>query len=160
MSPEDQARSEAAVAPPGAIVLGGRTFVIRPASINDHAAWRKELRRQIQASMTDPVEAVNRRVSEAERAGKPLSPTVVKYLVADALSADAAGAKIEPSDGQIAEATTTPDGARWWAWYLLRKADPTVTPKFIADHTPDDDAIFELSNRIAEAQLLKRIAPN
>ena len=160
-SEADQARSEAAIAAPGTVVLGGRTFVIRPASVSDHGAWRKELRRQIQLTMTDPLETVNRRVSEAERAGKPLSPTVVKYLVESALSADSAGSKVEPSDGQIAEQTTTAAGARWWSWYLLRKADPMLTMKWVEDQTPTDDDVFALANQIADIHsALKRIAPN
>ena len=161
-SEEDKAaRSEAAIAAPGTVVLGGRTFVIRPGSVADHGAWRKELRRQIQHTMTDPLETVNRRVSEAERAGKPLSPTVVKYLVESALSADSAGSKIEPSDGQIGEQTTTVAGSRWWAWYLLRKADPMLTLKWVEDHTPTDDDVFALANQIADIQsALKRLAPN
>jgi len=162
MSPDDQdkARNEAAIAAPGTIVLGGRTFVIRPPSVLDHSAWRKELRRQIQAGMTDPIEAVNKRISEAERALKPLSPTVVKYLVDAALQAEAAGQKVEPSDGQIAEQTTTLDGARWWVWYVLRKADPSLTMATVNEHAADEDAIFSLANRIAEIQNMKKLVPN
>jgi len=159
MSPEDQARNEAVVAAPGTVVLGGRTFVCKPDNVKAMFALRVELRKQIQARMTAPIEAVNRRVSEAERSGKPLSPTVVKYLVEAALSADAAGAKIEPSIDQITEQSTTPEGSRWLSWWVIHQADKTITLDWVKEKTPTDDEIFDLAIQVAEVMRLAKLIP-
>jgi hypothetical protein len=153
-------RNQAGMAPEGALTLGGRTFVCRPPKVADFAALRKEMRRQIQASMADPIAAVNRRISEAEKRNQPLSPTVAKLMVQEALAADSAGAKVEPTEAQIGEQAGTPDGIRCFAWILLRKADPGVTLEQVAEWVPTDDAAYALAERLAELSNLAGLNPN
>lgn len=160
MDADQKARSAAAAAIPGTIVLGDRTFVCKPPTNQDHLAHRNELRKRIQARMLLPLEAVNRRVSEAEKRGQPLSPTVVKYLVSEALSSDAAGDKSEPTDGQIVEESLKPSSARWFSWWIIRAADPSITLADIEAQTPTDGDAFSLGNQIAELAACRELAKN
>lgn len=140
--------------------MGERTFVCRPPRGPDFAALRKEMRRQIQGGMVDPIETVNRRISEAEKAGRPLSPTVAQLLVANAFAADSARAKAEPTEAQLFEQASTVDGVRWFAWWLVRKAEPDITIEEVSALIPDDETAFAVSDQIGSLTAPAGLHPN
>jgi hypothetical protein len=153
-------RQQAGLAPDGTLALGGRTFVCRPPKNSDFAALQKEMRKRIQERMADPVDAVNRRISEAERQNRPLSPTVARLMVQEAMAADSARAKIEPTDGQLLEEAKQPDSVRWFVWWLVRKADPSVTLDQVREWLPDDDSAIEMNDQITALANTGGLHPN
>lgn len=155
-----QGEAKAVCAGGGAVEVGGRVFVC-PAMSGPHwMAVRNAWREQVMATAKDPLTVVNERISAAEKAGRPFSPTVVESLVKSALSASArAEGKSEPSEQEILAQADTVMGGRFLVWYRLRLADPTVTQQWVAEHVPDMDAVYALTERFARADGLKDLDP-
>ncbi len=150
----------AAAVGPGVLELHGRTFVLAPLSGPDELAVYQEMRRQVMASASDPLDTVNKRIAEAEKRGSPFSPTVVTALVNSALaSAGKKEQRPEPTEADIAARMYDLDGARWLIWFRLRKADPTVAREWVADAVPDDDAKNAVLHRMAELAGLTMLDP-
>ncbi len=161
MTELQQAKQEAAAAPPQVVTLGGRTFIVPIPGLSDFFAQRAEARRQVQESSSDPLELLNKRISEAERRNKPFSPTLINALTAEALKAGTSkDAKTEPTESQLMEQVTRPEMVRWWAWHLIRKADASVTLNDIAEWTPTDDSVYELSAKLGKLMKLAELDPN
>jgi hypothetical protein len=160
----EKACNRAAAAVPQTLEIGGRSFLIPPLKLADFYAQRSKARELCMSTAEDPIEVVNKRVQAAEKAGKPLSPTIVKHLTEAALSAASSQqAKVEPTEDQIMQRTTTPDFLRWWVWHLCRKADKEITQAEVNELIgPKDEDAFELSNRIGEimAVSLAGLNPN
>lgn len=157
----EQAKSEAALAAPRAVELGGKTFVCYPDKAKAMLAWRHELRRQVQADMADPIRDCNREIAEAEKAGTPLSPTMINAMTMIAFQSKSSKAKkVEPNDEQIAEQALTEEGSRWFSWFIIRQADPSITLDWVKEHTPTRDDVNALGNRIMEVMNLQDVAPN
>jgi len=150
----------AAVAGPGVFELGGRTFVVSPLTPADFTAVHAEFRRQCLAEAKDPLTLANERISAAEKAGTPFSPTVVNAMVTAAMSAAARKeGKSEPSDGEVAARLHTLDGCRAMVWLRLLKADPSVTREFVSKAIPDEQAKAAVLIRLAELDGLAKIDP-
>jgi hypothetical protein len=150
----------AAAVGPGVLELHGRTFVLTPLSGPDELAVYQEMRRQVMAAAGDPLETINRQISEAERRGKPFSPTVVKALVDSALaSAGKKEQRPEPTEADIAARLYDLDGARWLIWFRLRKADHSVTLDWVREAVPDDDAKNAVLHRMAQLAGLTDLDP-
>lgn len=144
----------------GVLELGGRTFVTAPLSGPDWLAIRAEFRRQCMAEAKDPLDLANAKIAAAEKAGRPLSPTLVEAMVKQAMSAGGRKEqKVEPSQDEIMARVETLDGSRFVVWYRLRKADPSLTPEWVAEHVPDMAARHELFSRFAEIDGLADIDP-
>lgn len=160
MDDSDSRAARAAAVGPGVFELGGRTFVLSPLAGPDHMAIYAEFRRQCLAASKDPLTLVNERVSAAEKAGKPLSPTIVDAMVKSAMSASGRPeAKSEPSDAEIAARINTLEGSQWVVWFRLRKADATVLPAWVAEHIPDMDARNAVFHRLAQLDGLTDLDP-
>lgn len=160
MDASETRAARAAAAGPGVFELGGRTFVLSPLTGPDHMAVYAEFRRQCLAAAKDPLTLVNERISAAEKAGKPFSPTVVEALVKTAMSATGRPeAKSEPSDAEIAARVNTLDASQWVVWFRLRKADPEVTLSWVAEHVPDMDARNAVFHRFAQLDGLADLDP-
>jgi hypothetical protein len=160
MTQSEQDQSEAVLAPPGTLRVGSRTFIIRPPAASDYAALHAELRKQVQAQMVAPIEAANRRVSEAERAGKPLSPSVVEVLVRLALAAESKGEKVEPTEQQIQQQLQTLEGGHWYVWTLAQKADGRLTLGEVQSLLPDLAAVRGALRQIDDIAMLDKASPN
>lgn len=122
----------------GVFHFGGRTFVLDRLSGPDSLAVSAEFRRQCLSTSENPLLAVNDEIAAAERAGKPLSPTVQKLMVQEAMSARTREErKTEPTDGEVSARIHTLDGSRFFVWFRLSRADPTVTRQWVDEHMPD-----------------------
>lgn len=155
MLPEECKPHHAAAVCPQALEFGGRTFVLSPVTGPEAKtlglAQRDEFRRQCLAKAADPLALVNERVAAAEKAGKPLHPSVVTAMVDAAMSA--AGreeGKSEPTDAEIVARIDTLEGSQFIVWQRLRRCDPAVTRKFVAENMPDMDARNAVFARIME----------
>jgi len=130
----------------GVFEFGGRSFVLPPLTAQDMVSVHSEFRRQCLASAKDPITVINERIAAAEKAGKPFSPAVVDALVKSAMAAATRDeGKAEPTDADIIARVNTLDGSRYLVWHRLKKADPTVTKEWVAEHMPDmaaRDAVF------------------
>lgn len=162
MLPDDCKPHHAAAVSPQLFEFGGRTFVLSPVTGPEAKALglaqRDEFRRQCLAAAADPLTLCNERIAAAEKAGKPLSPTLIDHMVRAAMSA--AGrpeAKSEPSDEEILARINSLDGSRFIVWQRLRRCDPTVTRAWVADHMPDMDSRNEVFARIMEIDGLSDI---
>jgi hypothetical protein len=150
----------AACAGPGVLELGGRTFVLPPASGPDLMGVHAEFRRQCLAQARDPLEVVNERIAAAEKAGRPFAPSVVDALVKTALaSSGRAEGKAEPSDADVLARVHTLEGSHSLIWFRLRRADPAVTREWVAAAVPDMDARNEVFARLAEIDGLRALDP-
>lgn len=159
MSDESRPHHAAAVGV-GVLEFGGRTFLLPPVGGPDQMAIYSEFRRQCLADARDPLAVVNERVSQAEKAGRPFSATVIDAMVKSAMSAATRSeGKAEPSDAEIAARINTLDGSRFVVWYRLRRADPTVTREWVAEHVPDMDARNAVFARLAEVDGLAALDP-
>lgn len=150
----------AAAAGPGLFELGGKTFVLSPMTGPDWLALHAEFRRQCIASARDPLAVVNERIAAAEKAGKPLSPTLVNAMVAAAMSA--AGrteGKAEPSEQEISARVNTLEGSRYLIFHRLRKADHEVTAAWVAEHVPDMETRNRVFSDFARADGLEALDP-
>jgi hypothetical protein len=151
MDDSDSRAARAAAVGSGVFELGGRTFVLSPLTGPDHMAIYAEFRRQCMAASKDPLTLVNERITAAEKAGKPFSPTIVEALVKSAMSASSRPeAKSEPSDAEIAARVNTLEGSQWVVWFRLRKADPSIVPQWVAEHVPDMDTRNQVFHRFAQ----------
>lgn len=160
MDPMGSRPGVAACAGPGVLELGERTFVLPPATAPDMMAVHAEFRRQCMAAAKDPLAVVNERIAAAEKAGKPFAPSVVDALVKTALaSAGREEAKAEPSDADVLAPIHTLGGSHFLIWYRLRKADPSVSLSFVAEHVPDMDARNAVFARLAEIDGLRDLDP-
>ena len=160
MTDEQKAIQDAAAAGPQSIVVGGRTFIVPVPTLADFFAQRSEARRQVQSASTDPLDLLNQRISAAERANKPYSPTLIAALTDSAMkSATSKEARTEPTDSQLAEQVIRPEMVYWWAWHMIRKADPTVTLDQVKEWAPGD-AVYELSGKLGELMKLVKLNPN
>lgn len=156
----EKAASEASAAGPKAVTVGPRTFVLAPPAVEDFGALLQEMRRQCMVEAENPLVAVNADIAEAERAGSPFSPTTIKAMISEAMAARTSKErKAEPTTEQVYARIQTPDGLRWWAWFLVRKADPTVTPADVAAWVPDDAAAFRLSAELSRLKEHQAISP-
>lgn len=157
---DEQKVNEAAAAPAQTLVLGPRTFVVPPPTLEDFFAQRAEARRQVQESFKDPLELVNEKISNAERKGKPYSASLIAALTAEALKGGSSKeGKPEPTEDQLKEQITTPGMIRWWAWHLAKKADPSVTIQEVNEWVPDD-GVYTLSAKIGRLMALANLNPN
>ena len=160
MDESETRASRAAAVGPGVFELGGRTFVLAPLTGPDHMAVYSEFRRQCLAAAKDPLTLVNERISAAEKAGKPFSPTVVEALVKNAMSAvGRPEAKSEPSDDEVAARVNTLEGSQWAVWLRLRKADPSVTLAWVAEQMPDMAARHQIVHRLSQLDGLADLDP-
>jgi len=160
MNAEAQRVNEAAAAAPQTLVLGGRTFIVPVPTLSDFFAQRAEARRQVQESFKDPLELVNEKISAAERKGRPYSPTLIAALTAEAMKGSGSKeGKSEPSEEQLKEQLTSPGMIRWWALYLVRKADANVTAEDIAQWVPDAD-VYNVSAKLGRIMQLADLNPN
>lgn len=158
---QDRIRNEAALASPGLITLGGRSFLCTKPSGPMMNAWRAELRRQVQQDMADPIRECNREIAEMERAGTPLSPTMMKEMTAMAFASKVAKSKkVEPTIEQITEQTQSVEGIRFWAWLVLRKADPSLPKEWIDQNLPTEEEAFQIASDLAQLTLLPDLVPN
>lgn len=131
--------------------LGGRTFVLTPATGPDQLAIYTEFRRQCMAGAADPLDAVNQKIAAAEKAGRAYSPTVIDAMVRAALSASTRNeGKAVPTDAEIGDRINTLDGSRFVIWWRLRKADQSVTRDWVAEQVPDMDARNAVFSRLTE----------
>lgn len=156
----EKAAAVASAAGPGVVVVGPRTFVLSPPAVEDYGALLKEMRRQVMAGGGDPLDAVNERISRAEKAGRPYSPTTINAMMTVALAAGTSKEqKAEPTSEQLYAQMQTADGLRWWCWYLLRKADASVTPADVLEWVPDDAAAFRVSAELSRLSEHRAISP-
>lgn len=150
MSESTNAVNSAAASFPRPLVIGGKTFVVTPPGVEDFFACRDEARRLVISESSDAIDVVNERISKAERAGKPLSPTMVKGMIADAMAAATSKEKaLEPTEAQMLAKITAMEMFRWWAWWLVRKVDASVTRDQISEWVPEDK-VGELTIAISE----------
>lgn len=156
MDPIDSRPAAAAAVGTGVLELGGRTFVLPPASGPDMMAVHAEFRRQCLASARDPLAVVNERIAAAEKAGRPFAPAVMDALVKTALASSArVEAKAEPSEADILARVHTLEGSQFLIWCRLRRADPTLPLAFVVEHVPDMETRNAVFDRIAELDGLK-----
>ncbi len=142
---------KAACSGPGILTIGGRTFVVPPIPAPDALALQSEFRRQCIAEAKDPLTLANERISAAEKAGRPLSPTVVNAMVTAAMSATSRPeAKSEPSEEEILARVNTLEGSRTVLFYRLRRVAPDVTMDWVRSVMPDMDARNEVFAALAE----------
>jgi hypothetical protein len=160
MTPAEAKQSEAALAPAAPFVLGGRTFLCRCPSISEFSMINAEMRRQIQAKMISPFDIINKRVKEANTRMAPLDQTLLDSMVREAMKSDAAGEKTEPSMEQLTTQAQTVEGARFYAWVLVKQADPTVKLEDMAAMIPDESAAFETVEKMGRVLALTRAHPN
>lgn len=161
------ARNEAAVAAPGTITVGGRTFVLSPSSIEDAAAWHAAARGMIQAEMGDPLETLNRKLNALQArslipGGEPINPLLVKALAAEAFPAASAAkgdGKAEPTHEQIVAKCLSLEGFVWYTHYRLAKADPGVTREWVAAHVTADNW-GDVSRQFAALDRAEKLLPN
>lgn len=155
MLPEECRPHHAAAVCPQALEFGGRLFILSPVTGPEAKtlalAQRDEFRRQCMRSSADPLELVNERAEAAMKAGRPIHPVVLKGMIDHAMSA--AGReekKSEPTDDEVMARIDTLEGSQFIVWQRLRRCDPTVTRKFVAEHMPDMDARNVVFGRIME----------
>lgn len=161
MTEQQQAVNTAAAAAPQTLVLGTRTFVVAPPSLADIFAQRAEARRQVQEAMVDPLDLLNRKISAAEKAGRPYSPTLIAALSESAMkSGSSKDAKPEPTDAQLFDQVTKSEMMYWWAWFMVKKTDPTVTMEDVKGWVSEEE-IYRVSSRLGEIMALsKDLNPN
>jgi hypothetical protein len=160
MDPIDSRPHHAAGTGGGVFELGGRTFVLSAMTAPDMLSIHAEFRRQCMAQAKDPLAVVNERIAAAEKAGKPFAPSVVDALVKTALaSSGRAEGKAEPSDADVLARIHTLEGSHFLVWYRLRKADPTITREWVAEHVPDMDVRNQCFARFAELDGLAALDP-
>lgn len=160
MLAQETIASHAAAAAPGVFTLGGRTFVLSPATGPDQLAVYTEFRRQVMAEAKDPLSLVNERIATAEKAGRPFSPTVIDALVKTAMTAATRSeGKAEPSDAEIAARINTLGGSQYVIFSRLRRADAAVTLDWVKEQVPDMDARNAVFARFAEIDGLAAIDP-
>ena len=122
----------------GVFHFGGRTFVVSRLTGPESLAVSAEFRRQCLSTSENPLLTVNDEIAAAERAGKPLSPTVQKLMVQEAMSARSREErKAEPTDGDVAARIHTLDGSRFFVWFRLSRVDSSVTRAWVDEHMPD-----------------------
>lgn len=159
MDAETQAANEAAAANPQILNLGGRTFVLPVPKAADYFAQRDEARKRALGVMRDPLDVLNERISDAEKRGKPWSPTLIASATESAMRASSANtARHEPTIEQIVEQLSKPDFLKWWVWYLIHKVAPDATLEWIKGLLTDDDA-YELSTQLGKLAELSKLNP-
>lgn len=160
MTQTERAAAEASAAGPAAVAIGPHTFVLTPPAVEDYAALLKEMRRQVMGASSDPVSALNERVSAATRSGRPLDPMLLSALAKEAMAAATSkDQKAEPTDDQIYAQAKTRDGIVWWVWYLVRKGDASVTLADVSGWLPDDEAAFRAASDVSRVAEHKAISP-
>lgn len=142
-----EGRKVGAVAPPAVFELGGRTFVLRPADVEDAVAWMDAARDAVRKRMGDPISVLNAQLNrlsqEAQDGGEPLNPALLKVLGSAAFSAqtDEGGkGKAEPTEDQLLAWCFSLPGFRWYTLYRLTKAatNGPVTAAFVNEHVTDE----------------------
>ena len=164
MLPDDCNPASAAAVSPQVFEFGDRTFVLSPiqgADAKAHGlALHAEFRRQCMASAKDPLGMVNDRIAAAEKAGKPLHPSVINAMVEAAMSAATREeGKTEPTDAEIVARANTLAGSQFLVWLRLRKCDPSVTRAWVAEHMPDMDTRNDVFARIMEVDGMASLDP-
>lgn len=161
LTEEQIAANVAAASAPQILQLGGRTFVLPIPTLSDFFAQRDEIRKRLMNESKDPLELLNERISTAERKGRPFSPTVIKSMTEIAMAASGSKeTKSEPTDAAIHAKATSVEMLKWWAVYLIRKADATVDEKWIDEQLPDDNAVFTLSVQLGKLLNMAKLDPN
>lgn len=159
MDAETQAANIAAAASPQIFNIAGRTFILPLIKISDYFAQHNEAKRRAIGNMRDPLEVLNERITDAEKRGKPYSPTLIASLTESAMRAGSSNtARHEPSMEQITAQLTNPDYAKWWLHYLIRKVAPEITIDWVKENVSDDDA-FEISIQLGQLAELSKLNP-
>ena len=111
---------ESQAAPPIAVTIGGREFLLTPLRFRDHA----EAARRLRQDWPSPRDVL-------QRMGTGLSPEMQKQLLEVAYREQRRGETVQLSD--VLAWYRTPEGSLFHKWLLLRTAHPELTLSDVDD---------------------------
>jgi len=132
----------AVLAAPGLFKLGGKTFILEPATSQDFGMVREWAADKVRESFGCPVALANRQIAEL---GKDIAPGTAEILLDIAFKAkmkNKGTGTVDPTPEQIGEQLRTVEAVRWFVLQRLKKASPaddTITAEWVDANITKDN---------------------
>jgi hypothetical protein len=140
----------AAAGGPGVVALGGKPVAVAQPTPADFYALQSELNRQERAARKSPLAILT---DDPAFAKLPPACQAEAVRTAVARQVDRAAGPPEPDRAvdELTDRLKTHDGATWWAWWLAKKIDPTLTLSAVRAAVPDGWAALQLLDELLDA---------
>ncbi len=117
----DNDKQTAAVAAPGAVEIGGKTYLVVPPTPAMELMIRSEFKRMCAARMKTPLQSIAADLQQ-------LPPAYAKMAIDAAVAQQSSNAgNVEPSDEMIVEQIFTREGTAFRFWAQARSIQPELT---------------------------------